>query len=245
MPRKKKLKKVKVIFLDIDGVLWTFANERRKEALYKKHNTTVEQGISDYYNRKDTKALRFVEILDPIACANLNYILENVPDAMIVVSSTWRKGRTRRRMESILVRNKVNAKKRVIGFTPYKMSSNPRGVEISWWLRDAAECGYEVEKYVILDDDSDMKDEQLESFVHTDSAMGLTIHDAALAAWILGYKEDADLLTYRNSMITDTAKNAARLTVHQVEIDKAIEAKREERARLYQEKYGKITSVIP
>jgi hypothetical protein len=59
----------------------------------------------------------------------------------------------------------------MVGATPSKFSAS-RGEEIALWLRDN-----KVDKYVIVDDDSDMLPEQLPYFVKTDNYEGLLYKD--------------------------------------------------------------------
>lgn len=59
-----------------------------------------------------------------------------------------------------------------------------RGDEIQRWL-DSHE---DIESYVILDDDLDMLDEQLYNFVQTDTYFGLTDREIHLACFILKNK---------------------------------------------------------
>jgi hypothetical protein len=113
---------VDIIFLDIDGVLWTVPNEYRKRQF-----TPAQKRKLCYTHKKD----RY--FLDPIACAALNHLLKIVPDARIVISSTWRKGHTHKQMEHILIKSGVSlAKGRVIGSTPGSKSGF-RGGEVNAW----------------------------------------------------------------------------------------------------------------
>lgn len=146
---------MKVLFLDIDGVLnsekfWTIKSQshRRLEA--------IKQG----YNRDEQRALANI---DPDAVNLLNYIIDKT-DAEIVVSSTWRGDQN-----LPYIMRFMGLKKPYYGVTPYDKTRH-RGTEIQEWLNDYEDSV----KYAILDDDSDMLSHQLPSFVQTRFREGLT-----------------------------------------------------------------------
>lgn len=157
---------MKVIFLDIDGVLnsdlWFQTLEDRGKSLN-----------------------RFESDFDPVAVKNLQYIIDKT-GAKLVISSCWRSTRTVEELQELM--NKVGIKCEVIGKTE-RLRGNfdiPRGCEIKKYLRDNFNYPpYDfqetnLEKYVIIDDDSDMLLEQLNHFVQTSWREGLT-HSKALA----------------------------------------------------------------
>lgn len=119
---------MKVLFLDFDGVLNSEASFRME--IRRKNN-------------------RVSDTLNPVACANLQYILEQDRDVKIVISSTWRKIHTMVELQNILNGYGVEAA-RVIGKTPSVFSGH-RGQEIKLWLGENTN----VTTYVILDDDGD------------------------------------------------------------------------------------------
>lgn len=121
---------MKVIFLDFDGVL----------------NST---GSFILEGRKGTQ--RKHEVLCAVSTSNLQYILEHVPDAKIVISSTWRIMYQLDWLKEKLQFHRVDAS-RVIGITP--RLDTQRGKEIAQWLEENKELN--IEQFVILDDDSDM-----------------------------------------------------------------------------------------
>lgn len=57
-----------------------------------------------------------------------------------------------------------------------------RGEEIQYWLKQHPE----VTSWCIIDDDSDMLDNQLLNFVRTDGMIGMTLVDAEKVIEILG-----------------------------------------------------------
>lgn len=106
---------MKIIFLDIDGVLVT-----------TNHGF---DGIKEYHSNLETHAM-----FDKNAVHNLNRLIE-ATEARIVLSSSWRTTTTTEELESILKRGGVeNA--RVTGATPHVNVNgrSHRGAEISAWL---------------------------------------------------------------------------------------------------------------
>jgi hypothetical protein len=126
---------MKVIFLDIDGVL--------------NSNKTVD------------RMGRFVG-LDPVNIENFNKIIEAHPDAKIVISSTWREltseGYYSNFKELIDLLHNRGLKGEIIDKTPsqytWKYRCGTRGGEISEWKQGRTDLG----QYVILDDDSSASD---------------------------------------------------------------------------------------
>lgn len=174
---------MKVIFLDIDGVL----NHQK----WYKTRIEIKQGTD---NKDWSDRYPFYEF-DPESVKVLNYIIENT-GAKVVISSTWRHGRTVSDLQHIL--NSVGFNGEIIDTTPSlnarigKESAGytvPRGCEIDWWLDNHGKFQRinwsqerqqeyidkaEVKNYVILDDDSDMLFSQREHFVQTSWEDGLT-----------------------------------------------------------------------
>jgi hypothetical protein len=135
---------MKIIFLDIDGVL-------NSQNFFKTHKPNNDWKETDDIDRR--------------AIAILNNILEKT-NAKIVISSSWRIGRT---LENL----KLMAK--IVGIHPEKIFSKTpvlndkdRGFEIEAWLEQN-----KTEKFVILDDDSDMGN-LMHHLVKTKSETGLT-----------------------------------------------------------------------
>jgi hypothetical protein len=150
---------VKVVFLDIDGVL---VNRR---ALKIAHDLQVR------------------EVADPVCVKHLNEILAKT-GAKIVISSCWRIGRTVPELQALM--DKWHVKGEVIDRTECDWDVT-RGKEIQWWLNGAwppRATGPEVESFVILDDDKDMGD-LLPRLVQTRFEPGLTAADAKWAIQLL------------------------------------------------------------
>lgn len=150
---------MKVIFLDIDGVL---NSEQFIRALYRKF-------------KKGGLHREFC----PICASNLLTIMTDVPDAKIVVSSSWRIGNTLEELQTYLFEGADIPKDRVIDVTP-SFGSGPRGLEIQAWLN----LHPEVMKFIILDDSSDME-HLMPRLVHTSWRRGLMIEEAELAVKML------------------------------------------------------------
>lgn len=162
---------MKIIFLDIDGVL----NSR----LY------AEKHINEP-NEADSKVQYPMSEIDPVSVSLLNKLIEDT-GAEIVVSSTWRLNRTVEQLQSILESRGFKGK--IIGFTPSLHRSEPamlRGNEIYKWIEDNIPYDErEKLKYVILDDDSDMLYWQRNNFILIDSYCGLTPNQCYRAERIL------------------------------------------------------------
>lgn len=138
---------MKVIFLDIDGVL---NHENHYKWLMETDEPTPLQRVYPYSE------------FNPRSCKILNRIIDET-DAKIVLSSSWRlDGITR--MNNLF---KYFGLPRIYDITPSlceRFGSLCRGKEIDKWLNEHPE----VTKYVILDDDSDMEEHQLPFFIKTD-----------------------------------------------------------------------------
>lgn len=158
----------KVIFLDIDGVLNSGDNQCSYGFLKE------DSGRDIYGDLFDDRCVRY-----------LRAIIEKT-GAYLVISSSWRHSGMVKICQMWEDR-KLPGK--VIDMTPFGRY-NPdtehteyvdRGDEIQQWIDSA-----KPEKYVIIDDDSDMLDSQLPYFVHTDGMLGITLDDAKKACKILG-----------------------------------------------------------
>lgn len=146
---------MKVLFLDIDGVLNsdTFYLNRPKEIKHLPHP------LSEF---------------DPTCVARLNRILAETK-ACLVVSSSWRHDPF---IDRIL--DRAGIKPKMWDITPYGMG-RPRGYEIKKFLHEHPD----IENYVILDDVANMLPEQQSHFVQTKYYYGLTDEDAEKAINIL------------------------------------------------------------
>lgn len=148
---------MKIIFLDIDGVL----------------------NCNDTYTNAEFREYPYNHF-DPKLVGNLNNITQ-ATGANIVISSSWRINRTFRELREILVKAGVTGK--IIGQTERLHFSNwshsvPRGCEILHWMEtNKGILGNLLQwrDYVILDDDIDMLYWHRANFFQTDpSGGGLT-----------------------------------------------------------------------
>lgn len=135
---------MRIIFLDIDGVLCT----RRSHLAYGK-----EGGIWHEW--------------DPLGCHVLHRACTY--DAWIVVSSTWRKPMHQDDLFEMLKKHSLFG---YVYFPDWStpVLDGPRGAEIAAWLAKHPE----VTDYRILDDDHDMLDSQTKKCIFTDPEDGMT-----------------------------------------------------------------------
>lgn len=156
---------MKVIFLDIDGVLNSLDNMRSMTLLWKSNQT--DKSRDEFGHLFDERCVRW-----------LKYIVDKT-GALIVLSSTWRsKGLSH--MQSMW--NRRNLPGALVDCTPtyadaeiinlYAATNNEadRGYEIAQWLH---ENEGKWSKYCIIDDDSDMLGVQMPHFVKTSSDIGI------------------------------------------------------------------------
>lgn len=161
---------MKIIFLDFDGVL-------NHELYYVRRHEKNFEGYPGYPQAE----------FDPESIKKLNYIIEKT-GAKVVISSSWRHGRTLQELQNLL--SSVGFNGEIIDFTPsFKHDDCLRGNEILEWVKKHEELigqpYHEFENYVILDDDSDMLYWQKDNFLHIDRYVGLTTRDAGRAIRIL------------------------------------------------------------
>ena len=163
---------MKVLFLDIDGVL----------------NTKYWYTQMDRNTPKDKYGYAF----DPNSVANLKRIVEDT-GAEIVISSSW-KCMGLSQMEDMW--RDRNLPGRIIGITPNSVSDEMllnadidsielfhiRGEEIKEWLMKHAK---RVSSYAIIDDMDNMLPEQQSHFVQTNPEVGITEGDAQKTIEIL------------------------------------------------------------
>ena len=132
---------MKIIFLDVDGVL--------NNATWAKR--MIDEGVRVYAE----------DMLEDRAIRLLKQIIE-ATGASVVITSTWR-------MSAVQMTHLFDQLAcfdiRPIGVTP--RLNTDRGDEISAWMQH-----YDVESYVILDDDSDMG-EHMDHLVQTSFEHGL------------------------------------------------------------------------
>ena len=148
---------IKVLFLDIDGVLNT---DRQQWHCQMNGFTPVDEFGYDF----DHKAVE-----------NLATILEET-DAEIVISSSW-KFLGLQTLQKMWKNRKLPGT--ILDVTP---DGKSKGLEIDEWLR---ECESQMNGYAIIDDENNMLPEQQKHFVQTNSQFGITCKDAERVITIL------------------------------------------------------------
>lgn len=146
---------MKIIFLDIDGVLAPIPRPFNKDGF------------------------------NPVCVRYFESIFKEVSDASIVISSTWRIAQTVDQLRKTMGRYGLSCSERIIGKTVDYTETGEllyltRGQEISMWLMD----NKEVDSYVIVDDDTDISPHQ-NRWVQPVHELGLQEDDAKRCITIL------------------------------------------------------------
>lgn len=160
---------MKVIFLDIDGVLNSgpYTDAMKQDPNFKPRELSMEW---------------WAEGLDPAAVKLLNSLVERT-GAKVVVSSTWRLHTTVGWLQRVL--RMRGYEHRVHGMTE-RFVGRDRSYEIMRWLATT-----KAEQFVVLDDKREA--DIAGHFVKTDSEVGLTEELVEKAVRILGEDRDACL----------------------------------------------------
>lgn len=144
---------MRVLFLDIDGVLNSMA--------YFQRIAGTRDGLSlPAFTRSQ---------FDPEAVEHLNRIVAKT-ECCVVISSSWRLAYRRTQMYDLL--REVGFKGRVLDMTPNLMT-DVRAREIQAWLTEHREERF-VERFAIVDDNHDAGIGYAPYFVQTEFATGLT-----------------------------------------------------------------------
>lgn len=220
---------MKVLFLDFDGVLnstqevhWHWrARDKRYPKRFRGPATLIGKIIAKVLSlvfSEKLRGTRFAWILYhkhlwhlyylsdhcyfcPIACSNIQLLLDENPDLHIVVSSVWRSWGVWW-LKRIFKRNGIDPI-RLIGVTPREgedANGSPemlgRGNQIQHWLNRHKH----VTKFVIVDDDSDMVHlKRPDCFVQTNKHHGFMFLDYRAAHKILnGQNPDGRTLSEMN-----------------------------------------------
>ena len=181
---------MKIVFLDIDGVMNSVRSMKEESASRKAGNPRRGRTTSHWF--------------PPYHVQPLNRILDE-SGAKVVVSSTWRElyplAEIAHELESQGVRPGLVIDKTPTGaFLPEGFSRTiygctPRGAQIAAWLAEHPE----VTGFVILDDDADM-DQVLPWLVDTDCEAGLTEADADEALRIINLPPYQRLVRARETL---------------------------------------------
>lgn len=165
---------MKVLFLDIDGVI----NTGSAEVGFHWSNMKVDSDLS------------------PSALYHLHEIIEYT-GCKIVISSTWRHGESLETMKGWFLDPLISDA--IIGKTPCfefkeelkdKSGRVQRGEEIYWWVNEGPYKD-EITRYAVLDDDNDM-DAVRENFFITEPTDGLNNTTKKKVVEHLNYTEHVD-----------------------------------------------------
>ena len=163
-----------ILFLDIDGVL----NSEYYASLY----TEKEWDSLTYFERHlDNKAIQLI-----------NYICDKTK-AQVIISSTWRYGRSVEQLQDIL--NSRGATFKVVDKTP-EYDIRYRGYEIDAWIsknrsKDKNGNYFKFTNYVIIDDDiEDMLLKQKDNVFKINRWTGITKEDADMIVEFLNKGEN-------------------------------------------------------
>lgn len=155
---------MKVIFLDVDGVL-----NSRAWAMLHGYGHLPMHGVMP--TKEDVK-------LDPSCVARLHWVVKEASQSdqvCIVVSSSWRYGATIEQFQKMFELYGWPGAP-VIDMTPISGAGlSGRGVEVERWLDENAQRAGVV-KYVCIDDDADFLPNQ--HLVRTNPEVGFTMGDA-------------------------------------------------------------------
>ena len=156
---------MKVIFLDIDGVM----NSEDWYRFIEDTGLDKSQGINrdiDYRGLDiDYRAVKLLKL----------YI--ETHDIHIVISSSWRDITLKQTLLALAETPMIDVIDRIIGQTPHRYNGI-RGKEIEMWLADHPE----VDEFYIIDDD-DFDIHQKDRLIKTDYMHGLTQEDLDKMTW--------------------------------------------------------------
>ena len=168
---------MKIIFLDIDGVL----NSQRSML------ATVGQPVAIPQANFAIKGMaeRQAKLLDPVAVGLLNRLTDADRSIKLVISSTHRMFAMK---NGVVQPDLLCDYMAMLGVTGDVLDATPRldltrGEEIHAWLETNAVT---FDDCIIIDDDSDMLEYQWPRFVHCNGEAGFALHDFLLAQQLLG-----------------------------------------------------------
>lgn len=167
---------MKVIFLDIDGVLNSEAYATR-------------------YHKEILREKGYHIFVDPEAVNRVKKICDET-EAKIILSSSWRLFDLKSTLKDLSdYRDLKPIIDYIIGITP-RLNCDRRGTEISYVISRIDECvekgliaeqykGEKIDFYIIIDDDNDMVGFQYDLLIRTDYFHGLTDEDVDKAIDLL------------------------------------------------------------
>lgn len=149
------MKERPTIFLDIDGVL----------------NSIQYCVAGNRWNGREWDP--YHDDCCRIALSNLCQVWERFPTTQVVISSTWRLGRSIEDLQKLFRGWKFPHWEAVIGkTTSFRASRGIRGEEIDHYIKENR-----ISRYCIIDDDSDMMEYQKPKFVKVNGKHGLMWDD--------------------------------------------------------------------
>ena len=187
--------KIKVLFLDFDGVIthpgskWNVDPEKVK---------LLEKII------KDTGAKIVVSSSWSVGCKNAEQFIERD------FSGYFKNKTTEITRDSLFIQS-------IIDVTDHMGSA--RGDEIKRWLEAHED---EVESYVILDDDGDMLEEQLFNFVQTDGWYGMSDRTVYLATKVLNNEKITNPIRLNQELLLKWRLNISKIqenNIYQLMLD--------------------------
>ena len=174
---------MKVLFLDIDGVL--NSENWFGYRLYCIKNNMFNEVIN-FVNTNDERIKYKLSMIDDRAIVNLNRIIDET-GCKVVLSSSWRSSRKSVNDLTQYILKIKGFKYELYGVTPRIQRDEfgtQRGEEIQMWMDKESEKN-KIESFVILDDDTDILPEQMKNFIHIDGQVGLIDKDVVTAIKIL------------------------------------------------------------
>lgn len=169
MDRKAKKTDLKILFLDIDGVLNGIETFERQ---HRRWEAAAAQGHEPVVVMQD--------MIDPLMLGRILDVIKRT-GCKVVISSTWRGWLDTppddKILENIGLAPFIHEDWRT-GFDPKRF----RGNEIAEWLSNHPE----VSTFAIVDDDTDMLDSQRPFFVKTDCETGIQPEEVEKLVDILG-----------------------------------------------------------
>lgn len=158
---------MKIIFLDIDGVL----NSTRTHLAFsnpnelKSFSSPLTMSTLPEYGEPVYEQIIFQ--LDPISIILLKKVVEDT-GAKIVISSTWRIGSAIEHFHKMFDCYGWNTRDIIIDFTP--QFGRIRGDEIRNWLNE----NNKITRYVIIDDQEDFYPDQKSQLIQTNPHIGFS-----------------------------------------------------------------------
>lgn len=162
-----------ILFLDIDGVLNCELHYRSLQ--FEGYKAAKKQLRKEVKQEKIDRLEYYQSQICRERMGWLNQLCKDI-EAKVIISSTWRMGKTVEQLQEIL--SHCGAEFEIIGKTGKELCGQ-RGCEIKTWMVENCsklfgKYDFDFTTYAIIDDDSDMLLEQAKHFFQTDSYSGLT-----------------------------------------------------------------------